>query len=103
MTKLLKCMPHAQAKVEEYEDGRKELISYQTNVASISADGWLTIHGLYSPTTKRHITAFMDENIYGISSKAEQSRANTGAYQIMKALYEGNMRMNIHTGEVQDI
>ncbi len=103
MKKLLKLMPHGQGYVEEYPDGRKELISYQTKVAEISADGWLTIYGLHSATTKRHITAFMDENIFHLSTKAEQSRACTGSYQTMKALYEGNMKMDIHTGEVVDL
>ena len=103
MKKLLSCMPHAQAHVEEYPSGRKELFSYKTMVAEISADGWLVIYGLYSPTTKRHIVAFIDEQVYGIKSKDEQFRANNGTYQMMKALYEGNMKMNITTGEVVDL
>lgn len=100
MKKLLALMPHGQAYVEERADGSKALVSYATRVADIDSEGWLTIHGLYSATTKRHIVAFMDENIHGITNKAEQSKAQTGSYQTMKALYEGHMKMNIHTGEV---
>ncbi len=103
MKKLLKLMPHGKAHVEENDDGSKDLISYNTKVATIDKDGWLTIHGLYSPTTKRHIVAFMDENIHHLSNKTEQSRAQTGSYQTMIALYEGRMKMDIHTGEVVDL
>lgn len=103
MTTMLRVMPHAQAKVNHNPDGSRDLISYQTKVASLSADGWLTIHGWQSPTTRRHIAAFMDEYIYGITSKAEQSRRSTGSYQTAKALYEGNMKLDIKTGEVVDL
>ena len=103
MKKFLKVMPHAQATVEDMPDGSRVLTSYQTKAATISADGWLTIHCWVSPTTRRHVAAFMDEYIHGIGSRSEQSRANTGSYQTAKALYEGNMRMHVSTGEVQDL
>lgn len=103
MKKFLKVMPHAQATVEDMPDGSHVLTSYQTKAATITRDGWLTVHCWCSPTTRRHVAAFMDEYIHGISSRAEQSRANTGSYQTAKALYEGNMRMHVTTGEVQDL
>lgn len=103
MKKFLACMPHAQAQVIHHNDGTRELISYQTKAATLTAGGWLTIHCWCSPTTRRHIAAFIDEYAYGIKSKAEQTRANTGSYQTAKALYEGNMRLDVTTGEVQEI
>jgi hypothetical protein len=58
--KKLTKMPYAQAHVEIRENVIN-LFSYVTLVATIDADGWLYIHGLYSPTTKRHIGAFCKE------------------------------------------
>lgn len=60
--------------------------SYNTIVATID-EGWLIIHGLYSQTTKRHISAFVKEY------------ANL-SYQIAKMLYEDRCKYNIYTGEV---
>lgn len=101
--KMLKCMPHAQATVDTDSNGSRILTSYNTKAATLTADGWLTIHCWCSPTTRRHIAAFMDEYIYGITSKAEQSKADTGSYQTAKALYEGHMKMQVRTGEVVDL
>lgn len=103
MKKFLSCMPHAQASVEVMEDGTKVLTSYQTKAATITADGWLTVHCWCSPTTRRHVAAFVDEYMHGCKSRADQSRSGTGSYQTAKALYEGNMRLDITTGEVQDL
>lgn len=103
MKTLLKCMPHAQAHVTVHDDGRKVLTSYQTEAAEITANGWLTVKCWCSPTTRRHVAAFVDEYMHGIQSKAEQSRARTGSYQMAKALYEGNMKLDINTGEVVDL
>lgn len=90
MVKKLALMPYAQAKVEirEYVNpGAIDLISYKTRVATISPDGWLTILGLYSHTTRRHIGAFM--------------REYTGCtYQTAKQLYLNDWKMNIHSGEI---
>lgn len=100
MKKMLKLMPHAQAAVREEEDGSHTLISYQTIAAKISADGWLSVHCWCSPTTRRHIAAFIDEYVHGIQTKGEQGRADTGSYQTAKALWEGRLQMDIRTGEV---
>lgn len=78
-------MPYANAHV--YKDGNDvKLVSYITDVATI-IDGWLEIYGLYSMTTRRHISAFVEE--YAGCT-----------YQTAKWLYENKMKMNIHTGEV---
>ena len=61
MIKKLKFMPYAQAQVIQFDDGSVSLISYTTSVAHISANGFLTVYGLYSMTTRRHISAFIKE------------------------------------------
>jgi hypothetical protein len=62
-------------------------MSYATIVATIDRDGWLTIHGLYSMTTRKHIGAFMREFV-GME------------YQTAKQIYNDGYQLNIHTGEV---
>ena len=83
----LSAMPYAQAKVLHFEDGTVQLMSYATVVATIDRDGWLTIHGLYSMTTRKHIDAFMREF------------ANMD-YHTAKRVYNDGYQLNIHTGEV---
>ena len=87
---VLSNMPYAQAKVIRYMDGSISLVSYATEVASITAAGWLTIYGLHSQTTRKHIGAFMKEY------------ANA-CYQTAKAAYENHSRYNIHTGEIEPL
>ena len=62
MTRPLIKMPYANAKV--IEDGAmRHLISYTTHVASYNtATGEITVTGLYSATTRKHISAFAWEN-----------------------------------------
>jgi len=79
---------YAQAHMEPIHGGLA-LYSYTTRVAELK-DGWLTIFGLYSMTTRRHIGWFMRE-IGGFT------------YQLAKQLYEDNKKFNIWTGEVCDI
>ena len=62
-------MPYAQAQVREYRkaDGDNAnvdvLQSYATDVLAINYDNNLMVcHGLYSATTRRHISSFMREN-----------------------------------------
>lgn len=90
MEKKLNKMPHAQAKVLIMDNGNIILRSYYTDVAMIRSDGWLTINGLYSATTRRHISAFVKEY------------ANI-SYQLAKDLYIKKMAYNIYTGEVVEI
>ena len=78
--------PYANCGVHEI-DGGFALQSYSTIVATIDNDGWLTIFGLYSATTKRHLSWFVKEF------------ANL-TYQTAKRLYTDGYRYNIHTGEI---
>lgn len=90
MEKKLNKMPYAQAKVLVMDNGNIILRSYYTDVAMIRSDGWLTINGLYSATTRKHISAFVQEY------------ANI-SYQLAKDLYAKKMAYNIYTGEVVEI
>lgn len=87
MTKPLSSMPYAQAHVHITPDGYIYLISYATTAATITPDGILTIHGLYSPTSRRHIGAFMKEY------------CNLN-YETAKLLYENHQSLDLTTGEV---
>ena len=86
-TTTLSAMPYAQAKVIKHENGAITLRSYFTDVAHITADGWLHVFGLYSATTRKHIGAFVREY------------ANID-YQTAKRIYEDGYGYNIYTGEV---
>lgn len=98
MSVTLKKMPYAQAKVQIIESGinlRCCLISYTTCVAQIIDGGWLLVNGLYSATTRRHLSAFASEYC-------------STDYSIIKKCYEKNLAYNIYnkifmdreTGEV---
>ena len=92
MVKRLRSMPYAQAVVRDYGDIDKDLIvlqSYATDVIIIR-DGWLHCTGLYSMTTRKHISAFVRE--YG----------NGFTFHDVKRCYEGNKELNITTGEIRD-
>jgi hypothetical protein len=88
--KKLTKMPYAQAHIEILDDGTIVLVSYATRVAQILPNGWLTVYGLYSMTTRRHISAFMGE--YG----------NGCDYATAKMICTDKMVLNIYTGEVID-
>ncbi len=75
---------YAQAHKESIPNGIA-LYSYTTKVAEVR-DNWLRIFGLYSMTTRKHISWFMRE--LGLT------------YQLAKQLYEDDMIMNVETGEV---
>lgn len=88
----LSFMPYAQAKVYEYRKNegcsanKDILVSYTTQVLEIDYDKCLvTCFGLYSRTTRKHISAFMREK--GMN------------YYIAKDCYEDNMQYNFVTGE----
>lgn len=89
--KKLSAMPYAQAHIEIDGDGNICLFSYVTLVAKINADGWLSVYGLYSQTTRRHISAFVREY------------ASPLTYQDAKSCYENNKTVNYLTGEVEDL
>ena len=87
--KKLKSIPYGQCCVEIVNDNTFYLWSYRTLVAKVE-NGWLTINGLYSMTTRKHIGAFMRE--YCSSN-----------YQFAKQLYQDGVMYNIDTGEVVEI
>ena len=87
--KKLKEIPYGNAFVEKANENTFYLWSYRTLVAKVE-NSWLTINGLYSMTTRRHIGAFMRE--YCMSD-----------YQMAKKLYEDGYMLNIDTGEVAKI
>ena len=89
--KKLTAMPYAQAHIEIDNANNKELFSYVTRVASLTNDGWLTIYGLYSQTTRRHISAFCKEYCTPID------------YQMARKAYEGGYSINIYTGEIAEL
>lgn len=78
----------AAARINYYEDGSFELISYSTVVITVSQDGWLHINGLYSMTTIKHIGWFMKMLGYN--------------YQLAKQLLYDNYDVNLNTGEIRD-
>ena len=93
MERTLRSMPYAQAKVRNYADIDRDLIvlqSYQTDVIIIE-DGWLICTGLYSMTTRKHISAFMRE--YG----------NGFTFQDVKRCLENHQKLNITTGEIKAV
>lgn len=79
---------YAQATIHEYDDGSMVLVSYVTPVVTVDAEGWLTVHGLYSRTTIKHIGWFMRELGFN--------------YHDAKWLYYDHKAMNIHTAELID-
>lgn len=91
-TKKLKFMPYAQAQVRVYDDKYCiELISYKTVVARLYCGSWLTINGLYSMTTRRHLKAFCKEYC-GIDD-----------FSLIKHLATHYVDYDIRTGEVNEL
>jgi hypothetical protein len=88
--KKLSAIPYGNAFVEIDEDNNCiYLWSYRTLVCKLE-NNWLTVNGLYSMTTRRHIGAFM----------REYCNSN---YQMAKQLYNDGYRLDITTGEVQRV
>ena len=87
--KKLSKLPYGQAFVEIDDNGNIALWSYRTLVAKIEGD-WLTVNGLYSATTRRHISAFMSEY-------------TPFDYNTAKQIYTDGKSLDITTGEVVDI
>lgn len=78
---------YAAVKVNHYTDGAIALQSYSTIVIEIDPDGWMTVNGLYSRTTIKHIGWFMRELGFN--------------YYTAKHAYEHNYSLNLNTGEVR--
>lgn len=88
MTKTLAKMPYAQAKTRVYPGINKTILqSYFTDVIIVK-DGWMECTGLYSMTTRKHISAFLWEYYPSIS------------FNMVKAIAGTGKRLNVMTGEV---
>ena len=86
----LKNHPYAQCAVRELIDGSVVFTSYNTDVIYIDKDGWLSVSGLYSATTRKQIGYFLKEYVPQLN------------YYAIKKLYSKNLLFNIHTGEIKD-
>lgn len=89
--KKLSTMPYAQAHVEIMPDGSKTLFSYVTRVVSVDAEGFVTVYGLHSPTTRKHISAFAKEYLAPLD------------YYSLKEACNGDYKINYLTGEIVDL
>ena len=89
--RALRDMPTAQCGVMFPENGGVLFMSYTTPVIYIDNNGWLTCTGTYSPTTRKQMGRFLREY------------APTMTYQMVKQIHMDNMRINIHTGEVEPL
>lgn len=87
----LKYAPSAQCGVVFGENSVVHFISYTTRVITIDSNGWLTCTGTYSATTRKQIGRFLKEYAPMIS------------YQMVKKVYEDEMKINIHTGEIKPL
>jgi len=88
MIKKLQSMPYAQAHIEIHDD-TQYLFSYRTLVATIRTENgekWIRCYGLYSATTRKHISAFAKENDLQFTD--------------FKSVAGGSYEMNMSTGEV---
>ena len=84
-------MPYAQAKVRDYVDigmDTRILQSYATDVIIVK-NGCMECTGLYSMTTRKHISAFLYEYYPHISFNMVKSIAGTGD------------KLDVLTGEVK--
>lgn len=89
--KKLTEMPYAQAEVVINNSGSTYLVSYTTTVAEIDKDGWFSVNGLYSMTTRKHLSAFAKEYVN-----------KNCDFQTIKYLALNDSKMNIYTGEIKD-
>lgn len=87
--KKLSTIPYGNACVKIVNDNNFYLWSYRTLVCKVE-NSWLTVNGLYSATTRKHISAFM----------REYCKSN---YQVAKQIYTDGYRLNIDTGEVERV
>ena len=90
MEKSLRKMPYAQAKTLDYSDIGKDirvLQSYRTDVIRVE-NGFMECSGLYSMTTRKHISAFLWEYYPQIS------------FQMVKAIAGTGKKLDVLTGEI---
>lgn len=89
--KKLSAMPYAQAHVEIFDSGDIALVSYTTVVVGVTKNGFVTVDGLYSMTTRRHISSFAKEYLHPLT------------YTDLKKAYEGGYAINYLTGVIEPI
>ena len=80
--KRLPGMEYAQAGIL-YEPSAEFLVSYETIVAELTADGWVHIYGLFSPTTRKHLGRWA--KMHGLT------------YMDVKKMYDVSQDYNIYT------
>ena len=68
-----------------YEPGAEFLVSYETIVAEIDAQGWVHIYGTFSRTTSKHVSKWLKLH-------------NLAFYETMWA-YNNELDINAKTGE----
>ena len=83
----LKNHPYSECSVRERFDGSIVFTSYNTDVIYIDNEGWLYVTGLYSATTRKQISWFLNEYVPQLN------------YYDIKRLCYSNLMINIHTGE----
>lgn len=88
ITFKLALMPYANAHVIMDNDSII-LVSYSTPVIICNRDGWVKCTGLYSMTTRRHISAFVKEFL------------SKWTFQDIKKMVQDNYSMNYQTGEIK--
>lgn len=86
--KKLSSMPYAQAHVEISPNGTIALFSYTTMVCQVDTDGFVLVTGLYSMTTRKHISAFAKEYLSPLN------------YYDLKRAYQERYVINYQTGEI---
>lgn len=79
---------YASTYVRIFDDNTVQLVSYTTTVIEITPEGWLSVNGLYSRTTIKHIGWFMRERGF--------------TYQLAKQIYLDGKEFNVYTGECRD-
>lgn len=85
----LKNHPYANCSVRVLNDGSVVFTSYNTDVIYIDKDGWLSVSGLYSATTRKQIGYFLKEYVPFLS------------FQDIKTLYCNKRLLNIYTAEIK--
>ena len=88
--RALSHLPTAQAGVCFTECGNVKLVSYSTTVLLLTGDGWMACSGLYSTTTRKHISAFLKEYAPHVS------------FATVSDMVKGGYDFNIHTGEIRN-
>lgn len=91
MTSIRKLKDHPYAQCCVIDDGRQIIMrSYDTDVIIFNSfTGVLICTGLYSMTTRRHISNFLKEYLPAVN------------YQTVKKIAGNGLEYNVYTGEVK--